>query len=112
MRKALAVGVATGLRAPDTPVALPHPDGERDRWRVTGSMNQRIAQALMGLGLARGEHARRASSARGALQRDGPPDADYPVPLGDRFRCAAAVRPEAHWPRNVLAAGGRALNTG
>jgi deazaflavin-dependent oxidoreductase (nitroreductase family) len=106
MRKALAVGLAVGAASAAYLAWRSRiPTAQRDRW-ARRLMNERIAPALMGLGLARGGHARtgiveHVGRSSGAVRRT----LIYPVPLGDRFAVPLPYGPEAHWPKNVLTAG-------
>ena len=106
MRRALAVGLTVGaVGAGYVAWRSRIPTEERDQWGRR-LMNERIAPALMQLGLARGEHARtgiveHVGRSSGTVRRT----LVYPVPLGDRFAVPLPYGPEAHWPKNVLAAG-------
>jgi deazaflavin-dependent oxidoreductase (nitroreductase family) len=106
MRTALAVGLMVGAAGVGYVAWRSRiPRGQRDRW-ARRLMNERIAPALIGLGLARGEHARtgiveHVGRSSGTVRRT----LVYPVPLGDRFAVPLPYGPEAHWPKNVLAAG-------
>jgi deazaflavin-dependent oxidoreductase (nitroreductase family) len=106
MRKALAVGLTVGVAGAGYLAWRSRiPTEQRDRWGRR-LMNERIAPALMGLGLARGEHARtviveHVGRSSGTVRRT----LIYPVLLGDRFAVPLPYGPEAHWPKNVLAAG-------
>jgi deazaflavin-dependent oxidoreductase (nitroreductase family) len=106
MRTALAVGLTVGAVGAGYVVWRSRiPTEQRDRWERR-LMNERIAPALMERGLARGEHARTGivehlGRSSGTVRRT----LIYPVPLGDRFAVPLPYGPEAHWPKNVLAAG-------
>ena len=106
MRRALAVGLTVGAAAAGFVAWRSRiPTEQRDRWGRR-LMNERIAPALMELGLARGEHARtgiveHVGRSSGTVRRT----MIYPVPLGNQFAVPLPYGPEAHWPKNVLAAG-------
>jgi hypothetical protein len=105
MRKALAVGLMVGSGAAYIAWRSRIPNAQRDRWGRR-LMNERIAPALMSLGLARGKHAgtgivEHVGRSSGTVRRT----LIHPVPLGDRFAVPLPYGPEAHWPKNVLAAG-------
>ena len=106
MRRALAVGLAVGaVGAGYVAWRSRIPTEERDQWGRR-LMNERIAPALMEFGLARGENARtgiveHVGRSTGTVRRT----LIYPVPLGDQFAVPLPYGPEAHWPKNVLAAG-------
>ncbi len=110
MRKALAVGLTVGAAGAGFVAWRSRiPTEQRDGWGRR-LMNERIAPALMERGLARGEHARtgiveHVGRSSGTVRRT----LIYPVPLGNQFAVPLPYGPEAHWPKNVLAAGGARL---
>ncbi len=106
MARALALGLAVGAAGAAFMARRSRiPTEQRDRWGAD-LMNEPNAPVLMGLGLARGEHARtgiveHVGRSSGTVRRT----LIYPVPLGERFAVPLPYGPEAHWPKNVLAAG-------
>ena len=106
MGKRLAVGLTVGAAGAGYVAWRSRlPTEQRDRW-VRRLMNERIAPALMERGLARGEHARtgiveHVGRSSGTVRRT----LIYPVPLSNRFAVPLPYGPDAHWPKNVFAAG-------
>ncbi len=106
MRRALAVGLTVAAAGAGYVAWRSRiPTEQRDRWGRR-LMNERIAPALMERGLARGEHAgigivEHVGRSSGTVRRT----LVHPVPLGDRFAVPLPYGAEAHWPKNVLAAG-------